>query len=374
MSGKVVLVIGQLHQGGAEGQLVRLALGLLGSPWVPVVACLSSVGEPYGPALRRAGVRVHLFPRRASRDPGRMWALAAFLRAERPALVHSFLVGANAYAYGACRLAGAGPLVVSSRTSMTMPRRALRHLHAWVFKKADAVIANSAAVRDFTAAYYGVRAAAIRVIPNGVGFDEEPVRPDEIEAFRRRAGAGREGLLVGTLGRLSREKNFALFVSMAAEIAARIPEARFAIVGDGAERRSLEESVRTLGLDDRVHFAGARSDVAAVLGAMDLFVLTSDTEGLPNAVMEAMAASLPVVATRAGGTAEVVAEGATGRLVPPGEIAPLVAAVEGLLRDAPLRRGMGKAGRERIEREFSARKMVEATRRLYDELAGARPR
>ncbi len=373
MSGKVVLVIGQLHQGGAEGQLVQLALGLLGSPWVPVVACLSGVSEPHGPALTRAGVRVHLFPRRGSREPGRMWALAGFLRSEKPALVHSFLVGANAYAYGACRLAGAGPLVVSSRTSMTMPRRILRHLHAWVFRRADAVIANSTAVRDFTASYYGVPAAAIRVIPNGVDAGAPPP-PDELEAFRRRAGVGREGLLVGTLGRLSREKNFALFVSMAAEIAGRHPGVRFAIVGDGPERRSLEESVRSLGMEDRIHFAGARSDVAALLGAMDLFVMTSDTEGLPNAVMEAMAASLPVVATRAGGTAEVVAEGTTGRLVPPGEIAPLVAAVEGLLLDGALRRGMGRAGRERIEREFSSRKMVEATRRLYDELAGARSR
>ncbi len=365
-----MLVIGQLHRGGAEGQLVRLALGLRGSPWVPVVACLSEVVEPHGASLREAGIRVASFPRQGSRDLSRIRALARFLRSERPALVHSFLVAANAYAYGACRLSGAGPLVVSSRTSMPIARRLSRALHAWVFRRADAVIANSVAVRDFTASYYGVAAGSIRVIPNGVAIEAFQPRPEAAAALRRRAGAGPGDLLVGTLGRLSREKNVALFVSMAGEIARTVPAARFLIAGDGPERRRLEEMARALSVSERAFFAGAGEDVASVLGAMDLFVATSDTEGMPNAVMEAMAASLPVVATRVGGTEEVLADGTAGRLVPPGDLAPLVEAVEGLLRDGALRRKMGEEGRARIAKEFSAGRMVDATIGLYDDLAG----
>jgi glycosyltransferase involved in cell wall biosynthesis len=119
-----------------------------------------------------------------------------------------------------------------------------------------------------------------------------------------------------------------------------------------------------------VTLAGARSDVPAVLGALDLFVLTSDTEGLPNAVMEAMAAGVPVVAARVGGTHEVVRDGETGRLVPPGKAAPLVGGMEEILADPELRRRMGGAGRETIISSFSVDRMVASTRQAYDDLCG----
>jgi glycosyltransferase involved in cell wall biosynthesis len=174
------------------------------------------------------------------------------------------------------------------------------------------------------------------------------------------------------VGRLSAEKNMALFVSMAAEVAARRPETRFVVVGDGPERAALERQAGPLARDGRIRFAGARADVRAALGAMDLFVLTSDTEGLPNAVMEAMGAALPVVATRVGGTSEVVGDGETGRLVPPGRIGPLVAGVEEVLRDPDLARAMGAAGRERMRTEFGVGRMVASTRRLYEDLGARR--
>lgn len=370
MSGEAILVIGQLHQGGAEGQLVSLATGLKGTEYTPVVACLSEVSEPHASRLSEAGIHVEIFPRRRGRDLSRLTALGRFLRARRPSVIHSFLVGANAYAYGASRLAGARPLVASSRTCMAVPYP-MRAVHGWVFRRAEAVIANSAAVADLTARHYGVPRESIHVVPNGV--DLRPFRESAAgaAAARRGMGAGPRSLVVGTLGRLSAEKNLPLFIEMAAALAGRHPRARFVIVGDGPERGRLEELARETSLGERLLFTGARTDVPAVLGAMDIFVLPSSTEGLPNAVMEAMAAALPVVATRVGGTREILEEGVQGLLVDPGDLEGVTAAVAGLAEDAPRRRSMGQAGRRRIEEGYSVGAMVEATRRVYG-IAGGR--
>lgn len=371
MSRRIVLVIGQLHQGGAEGQLVLLARGLADAGDAPSVACLSEVADPHGPLLAARGIPVALFPRRRRRDLGRVRALAAFIRAFSPDVVHSFLVGANAYAYAASRLARRGQLVVSSRTTMRAPSRAARLVHAWIFRHADAVVANAGSVREFTASHYGVPAERIRVVRNGV--DLQAYAPAGArEAVRGEWGIPPDAVVVGTLGRLSAEKNVELFVDLAAGLAREFPGLRGVVIGDGPRRPSVEAAVSRAGLDGRVILAGARADVPRVLAALDLFVTASDTEGLPNAAMEAMAAGLPVVATDAGGTREVVAEGVTGRVVPPGRLVPLLEASRPLVRDAALRRRMGEAGRARIASEFGVERMVAATRAVYEEVLRGR--
>ncbi len=374
MARRLALVIGQLQQGGAEGQLVHLALGLRGSAYEPVVACLSEVAEPHASTLRSGGVPVEIFSRRRHRDPGRVVALARFLRDRRAEMVHSFLVGANVYAYAASRLARVRRLVVSSRTTMRIPSTPAFMLHSWIFRNASAVVANAFAVRDFTASYYGVPASRIRVVPNGVDLSAYNGAPAGAQAVRRDLGVAADAVLIGTLGRISPEKNLELFVETAAALAREAPGLRFAVIGDGPHRRAVEESVRGAALADRLVLTGARSDVPQVLAALDIFVMTSDTEGLPNAVMEAMAAGLPVVATRVGGTPELVVEGETGRLVPPGRSAPLLEALRDLVADRAMRRRMGEAGRARIAAEFTLQRMVAGTRAVYDALFDARSR
>jgi glycosyltransferase involved in cell wall biosynthesis len=373
MRRKVVLVIGQLQQGGAEGQLAHLALGLAASGIDPTVACLSEVAEPHASRLREAGVPVAIFPRRGHGDLSRVRGLASLLRSAGADLVHSFLVGANAYAYASARLAGVRPLIVSSRTTMTMPTRSRRLLHAWIFRRASIVVANAESVKEFTSSYYGVPRARLRVVRNGVDLGASMRASVDREAARAEMGIPAGAVLVGTLGRLSREKNLDLFVDMAAGLANEFPEARFVIVGEGPCRGAIERALRGAGIDGRVVVTGARSDVARVLAAMDLFVMTSDTEGLPNAVMEAMAAALPVVSTRVGGVHELVADGETGRLFPRGQLVPLLSSVRPLIRDADLRRRQGEAGRRRIASEFSVERMVAATVSVYDEVLPAAP-
>lgn len=368
MTRKVVLVIGQLQQGGAEGQLALLARGLAGAGFVPAVACLSEVAEPHASSLRRDGIEVTLFPRRGRRDVARVRGLASMLRETGAHLVHSFLVGANAYAYAASRLAGLRRLIVSSRTTMPIPSRASRLVHSWVFRSASKVIANAESVKEFTSAYYGVPAASIRVVRNGVDTAGARAAAGDRAAARAEMGVPAEAVLVGTVGRLSREKNLDLFVDLAAALARESPSTRFAVVGDGPRRDALARSIRTAGLTERVALPGARSDVQRLLAAMDVFVLTSDTEGLPNAVLEAMAAGLPVVATRVGGVGELVADGLSGHLVPPGQIVPLLTAVRALVADPGLRARQGSAGLGRIASDFGVARMIEATAGVYEEV------
>lgn len=371
MNRRVVLVIGQLQQGGAEGQLVALAKGLAGSSYDPAVACLSEVFEPHGTALREAGIPVEILPRHGHRDLSRARALAEYLKKREAGIVHSWLVGANAYAYLAARLAGIPRLVVSSRTSMPAPGGVSWMIHSWVFRSAAAVIANAEAVRAFTAAHYRTPEERIHVVRNGVDLESYRAASGSRGKARREMGAADGDVVVGTLGRLSREKNLELFVDLAAGLTRENPRTRFAIVGEGPHRPRIERAVEEAGLDGVVRFLGARADVPRILAGLDLFVMTSDTEGLPNAIMEAMAAGLPVVATRVGGTHEIVVDGTTGRLVPRGLLVPLLEAVRPLVKDAALRSRMGMAGRERIRSEFSVENMIAGTRAVYERILGS---
>jgi len=315
-------------------------------------------------------VEVEVLERRGHADPARVLALARLMRRREADLVHSFLVGANVYAYAATRLARLPRFVASSRTSMEIPSLVARRIHSWVFRHASSVIANSEAVADFTSSYYGVARRRLRVVPNGV-------LPPGAEAGARKRGA-RSGLgfppdtvLVGTLGRLSPEKNIPLFLEAAREVSGRFPAARFVVGGDGPERDFLSAEARRLGLEEKLLFAGAQDDPSGFLAALDLFVLTSDTEGLPNAVMEAMGSGIPVVATRVGGTHEVVVDGETGLLVPARNPAALMEALGGLLADAGARRRMGEAGRARIAAHYTSERMIAGTCAVYDEVCGA---
>ena len=372
---KVALVVGQLQLGGAEGQLFELATRLDRARYDPFVVCLSEVQEPYGSRLRERSIRVEVLPRAGRYDLGRVRALGRLLHEGGASLAHSYLLAANAYTYLASRLAGRLPFIASSRTCIPPSGPGSLWLHRRAFSAASAVIANSHKVMEFTRDLYRLPAAKIRVIPNGVdaaAYAGAAVAA-RVEA-RREIGAPEGAVVIGTVGRLSPEKNLGLFLDMASRIvsdAGPAAAARFVVVGDGPSRAGLQAAAGgRLGLAGRVIFTGASQDVSRALAAFDVFVLTSSTEGLPNAVMEAMAAGLPVVATRVGGTAEVVEDGVSGHLVPPADAAALAARVLGLARDPESARRMGERGRERVASRFGVERMVAATAGLYDEVLG----
>ena len=173
--------------------------------------------------------------------------------------------------------------------------------------------------------------------------------------------------VVGTVGRLERQKGMADLLEAFARLPCDLQQVKLWIVGDGPLERKLQRKAAELELEDRVRFLGARSDVPALMTRFDLFVLSSLWEGLPNVVLEAMAARRAVVATKVDGTPEAVTHGWTGVLVPPSNPVVLAQAIERLLRDPALRRKYGEAGRQKLEQRFGLDRMVAETQDMYRE-------
>ena len=206
----------------------------------------------------------------------------------------------------------------------------------------------------------------VRVVHNGI-----PLAPFDA-GIQPAPGAnpwtGRSGRpKVLTLARLDPQKGLGHLI----EAAARIPEAFFAIAGEGPERAALEAKAEESGVKDRVVFLGHRRDAPALLANCDLFVLPSLYEGFPVSVLEAMASGKPVVATAIGGTDEAVQDGVTGFLVPPSDPAALAGAIRRVLADRTLANGLGAAGRERVRRNFSVETVAERTAEIYEEISPA---
>jgi glycosyltransferase involved in cell wall biosynthesis len=258
-------------------------------------------------------------------------------------------------------------LIASRRTDRydTFPwhvRLANRVLWSW----ASAVITNSERGRQLAPARLRARHGLIR---NGI--EPLPVRQARVDT-RQALGIAPEALVVGTVGRLVTAKNHRRLLDVAAAIAARRPHVTFVVVGGGPLEGALRAEAAARGLQHRVHFTGERTDIGDLLYAMDVFLLTSDREGLCNAVMEAMDARLPCVVTSVGGNGELVEEGVTGYVC--ADTPALIDRVLGVLDDPLLRGRLGHAGRVRIRDRFSAERAARETEAVYTRLLEFAPR
>ena len=351
---RVGMVIGQLTTGGAEGQLRLLCEGFDPAQVTPTVYCMSDETTPYGALLERAGIPLRVL---AGGRIGRVRGLRRALAADRIDLVHSWLFIANAYAWVATR--GGGPLVTSAR-NCKRSGRVLDALNRRAFRASRAVIVNSGPVRDYIEREYGAPAERISVVHNAI--DLERFRPRPADATPRPPR-------VVMVGRLVAQKNPLLFVTAARALRARVPGVHFQLVGDGPLRATLEAAVRSAGLAACVELTGERHDVPELLREADLFWLTSDWEGLSNAIIEAVASGLPVVATNVGGASDLVAAGQEGFLITPGDATSLVERSAAILSDAALHARMRAAARRRAE-AFSLARTVAATAAVYARALG----
>jgi glycosyltransferase involved in cell wall biosynthesis len=346
-------VIGQLTVGGAEKQLWLLCRALDRETAVPFVYCLSDHTVPYGPQLEACGARVRCISggRLAQARMLREW-----LARDRIDLVHAWLFIADAYAWLAT-LGSGRPLLTSSRNCKRQGHL-LDAVNRRAFAASAAIVVNSRDVARYIAHHYGVPKDRIRVIYNAI----------DTSRFHPSAKPGAETRLVVAVGRLVDQKNHSLFLRAAAELVQDVPEARFVIVGDGPLRGPLQAQANALGIGGRVSFTGERRDVDAILRTAALFWLTSRWEGMPNAVLEAMASGLPVIATDVGGTRELIRPGVDGFVVPEDDAGAFVRHSRELLEPA-MRRLFAAAARARAE-EFSTARMVSALSQLYDDTLG----
>lgn len=253
-----------------------------------------------------------------------------------------------------------------------------RRAHEWgsrlTHRLAHRVLVNSEAIRNQLLASGHIAPKKIVVIRNGLSGSAERAAFDADSRAKQRAALLRElnlgecVKLIGIVARLQPVKGHRYFIEAAGRIAAVEPNAHFALVGDGALRREIEEQVAQLGIDNRVHLLGDRHDAALIAAGFDVAVLASLHEGLPNTVMEAMAAGAPVVATAVGGTTELVIDGETGFLAPAADAEALARRILYALRNPDWSDRVAAQGRQRVLGQFSMRRMVESVERLYDEL------
>jgi glycosyltransferase involved in cell wall biosynthesis len=346
---RVGLVIGQLSTGGAEGQLRLLCEGFERSAVVPTVYCLSAQTDPYRALLERAGVAVRVI---TGGRIGRALQLRQALAADRIEVVHAWLFIANAYGWAA-HFGDARALITSARNCKRQGRL-LDAVNRRAFGASHAIIVNSAQVQHYIEREYHAPPERIAVIPNAIDLDR--FRPQA-----RQAGPPH----IVTVGRMVTQKNPLLFVAAAAALRAQSPAARFTLIGDGPLRGEVAAAVRAAGLEDACVLAGERGDVPQLLGQADLFWLTSDWEGLPNALIEALACGLPAVVTDVGGVRDLVRDGQEGFLIAAGDRAALVARSQAILSDGELHARMRAAARRRAE-TCAVEPMVRATQAVYE--------
>jgi len=370
---RVLFVVGNFVVGGAERHLIELWRHLDRSRFEVTIACFRREGgflaeaEALGWPIHelRVGARIY--------DASGLAALARLVRlvrAVRPHVVHGYLFGPNLLGALAGRIGGVPVIVVAKRNLDAFESRRQVRAQRLAHRLATHVTAVSEAVADSVVAL-GVPRARITVIPNGVDATRFAADPPAAAA---RAELGADSApLVGSVGCLAARKDYATLLEALGRLARRGLDFRVALVGDGPERSALEARAAALGLAERVRFLGERERVERLLPGMDVFVLSSREEGIPNALLEAMAAGRPCVATAVGGTPEVLRDGATGWLVPPGSPEALAAALEeALTRPAEAQR-RGQAARRAVREELSIETMVRRHEDFYERaVAGSR--
>ena len=325
--------------------------------------------QPRGELFRRASDDGDLYPLapRGDLDLYAAWKLSRLARDLAPDVIHAHDAHAVAIAALARSLPGPRvipPVIASRRVDFHIRSNAFS---GWKYRQVDRFICASGAIRDMLAAD-GVPPARVSMVHEGIDTDRiARARPLNLH---REFGLPPGCPLAGNVAALVPHKGQRHLVDAAAQLAREVPDARVLIVGGGELERALARQVRLLRLEGRVILTGFRSDVPSVLKALDLFVMSSVTEGLGTSVLDAMAAGLAVVGTRAGGIPESVVDGRTGLLVPPGDATALARAIADLLQDGERRRAFGAAGRQRVHGVFSAERMVDATASIYAAVAG----
>ena len=358
---RVLVVTGNAIVGGMETTVLRLAERLPQHRFLLTALC--PFESAFTSALRERGIGVHIAPMGETLRWHSIQFAAGLAREHAIQVIHAHMPAAHAVAGVAGRITHVP--VLASIHSM--------HLSMWDLEVHRLAGTHLCVVSEAARAHalaIGVSPAQMTVIRNGV--DSERFMPHARTTAA--PGHSQAGATIGYVGRLSQEKHPALFLRAAALVHARMPGARFVIIGDGPLRRELEALAATLALEGVVTFAGECADMPARYPVLDLLLLTSWHEGTPLAVLEAMACGVPVIATHVGGVPELVASGTTGWLTPPGDEAQMAARTVELLQAPETLRRFGAAARERARTRFSLDEQVERTGALLQALAREAPK
>lgn len=369
MTQRLLHIIPTLDRAGAEKQLCLLVEPLRRRGW-DVHVCALTRGGPRLADLQRAGVPVEVIGKRSRLDPQAFWRLKKHVARLRPDLVHTWLFAADAYGRVAARMCRTKRTVAGLRCADPWKGWPELAIDRWLARYTDQFVANSPGVRDFYVSK-GLPAAKIEVIPNAVRAAPRPtVTRNQLLEELRLPGEAR---LIGLVARFWPQKRIKDAIWAADLLKTVRGDAFLLIFGDGPQRDRLWKFRDQVEIRDKVFFLGERPDVQRFLPHVDVFWSTSGYEGQSNAVLEAMAAGVPVVATDIPGTRDLVVDGETGYLFPVGVRADLARHTQRLLNDRLLVERLGKAGKQRARNHFSVESMVQKYTDLYEHLLGQCP-
>ena len=341
--------------GGLERVVLLLAREMVSRKREVVICCYDKLGELVSEA-ERAGAQVELVSRKQGVDLWYIWHLSRWLKRIQPDVLHMHNETALFYGTLAGRLAHV-PILIYTEHDGVFPRGFLaRWMNRRLIKRLTHTVAISNAVRELWCDSDGIELKRVKVVPNGV--------PGNAATSRQARQRDATCIRIGTVGRLSYEKGTEMLIEAFGLVREHLPKSKLVLVGDGPERSRLEQMTLDRGLTDCVDFLGTRNDVPALLTSFDIFVLPSRSEGLPMALLEAMATGLPIVATAVGGVPEAIRDGKSGLLIPPEQPQAIADALIRFASDEALRNSIGSAARQDFEQRYELSRMVNAYENL----------
>lgn len=361
---RVLIAITDLKVGGTPLDVYRLATSLDPAEFDVRVACLAPPGE-VSARLEAAGIATFACNARGPRDVGALWRLARLVRAQRPDVLHAWLFHANTAACLTAPAAGLPPgRVITVILTTETERRWHLKIGGMTCRMCRCVVGNSPAVVEHLHRRAHVPRSRLRTIPGGVDVS----RFASAEPIDRLAiGVPSDSAMILWVGRLDPVKGLDELVDAVAMLDDRT--VRLVLCGEGPYESTIRRRVADAGFDDRVCFLGRRDDIPALLAAADVFVFPSRTEGLPNALLEAMAARCPIVTTDAPGCRDLIADGRTGLIAPPRDPAGLADRIRRLIDDRDLAAALGRAAADHVTAHYDFRTTVAAYAALYRETA-----
>ena len=362
---KILHIISSAGLYGAENVLLNLVGLLKKNGSAPYLACLKNYHRADPDVYlesQKQGLPSRVVTCRYRFDMRALMDIRRFAKSEGIQIIHTHGYKSNLYGFIISRSLGI-PVVATLHgwTGQTQKVRLYEKLDRWVIRRMDHLVSVAPMICEELASLK-LNGTRITFIPNGV--DTEKFNPAKIDKDARKKLGLDNSLVIGTVGRLSKEKGHIYLIEAFAKISREVPEARLLIVGDGPLKDSLQLTSYSLQLKDKVIFAGKRDDLPCLYKTMDIFVLPSLTEGLPLVLLEAMSMRLPVVATRVGGMPYVLGEDG-GIIVPPRHIEELKNSILLLAKDPSLQRRIGERAREKISLCFSLSSFYEKYMDMY---------
>jgi glycosyltransferase involved in cell wall biosynthesis len=372
----VMLFTETFELAGTERQLVELAKRLDRTRYEVIICCKFRQG-PLLAQIENEGLEIVEIPLQSFCELNALKQLARlvkFMRKRRIQLLHTTGNLGNTFVALAGLLARV-PAIITSRRDMggLIPEK-LRTIQRALCRSSQAVLVNARCIKERLIEEESISADKIEVIRNGIDFSRFEVAPDNLAATRRELNLDGPGPLIGVIANIKPIKGHQYFFEAFQQVSYEYPNARALIVGECFDdwEEKLKLQCRALGIDNRVIFAGLRSDIPEILSTISLFVLPSLSEGMPNAVMEAMVVGAPVVATTVGGTLELITDGKSGLLVPPADSRELARAMIKVISDRDLGVRLAATARQQIGKLHMDR-MVHETEALYKRLIEKRP-